>query len=1236
CTVAGTFAVGLEGPAEINAGQQTTLKAVVTLAGTRGTSSAVPADIARQFAYAWSSGPANLGKSSSATRSYRLDTPGTHTFTVKVTRHAMEAGRAVERTIGEKSWSIKVNKPGTPAATTAGAKPSAAGGTGAAAAARGAGAGASSAGGAAAAGAPAGSAAAPPSAASIPEVAFDPAFTAGTWSLQSATDETSPVDTGTKPCPDALRTEKNFYDDAKTKLRTEYTYYLDSGRTIRCGAEKRYYENGILQYEATRLHDAFEGRLTRYWGSGRTFDVTTFEDGTKSGLYVSYWSNGQLRSRGLFRMNRKYDAWSYFLQDGTLEAEGPYYRKFSTVVSNDVGCPIESNDPHHLNEGLYWQCGNRFGAWTFVRKGEKVTEIAQKRGDVDDQVDRDYWDRMAGSATLKGLEAEFTSVNGRLNAAEGEVAARPSCTDCRQTVRTLTMQLEKIGERMGVERDRLYAESRAKFVKAGSDVEAPEPPKAAPTAGTVTLSSTGAATSLASATSSATWSEFPKSVAWGDKPAIRVAASGGGPALFTAIGVTGFSGDAVRASGAQAASWNGLANALFAQGVSKGATRTIQVKHRGPGGLATRSYVYEWTEAGAISATLTVPGAINGRIVLGQSSAVRAAVATASQKPAAAYVYQWQPNPEVTFGAVETSAPQSSAVFTRLGPVKLWVTILQATGGRLATVGESNQADVEVVPPSVKLGVSAEPRPGREVRVTTTMTPEVTDRYVDFWWEVKGNVLQAGAAGNARSFSFRPKDTMPVTVTVHGKVRDGGDEFAKEDVVITPLAYDVRVSAPRAMGPTPQEWRPGVGGLGDVQRPIVVFQNVSMRADIAPAPGNASLRYAWTVSSDACSISNPVLQEPTFSCSQPGTFDVAVVVRDDLGCVLGSGTGRLPIARSVNDPVPPSTRPPATGTPAATPARPPVASDKPTPTTAKPPTAPPATMPPATTPATTPPATPPATTPPAAPPATKPPAAPPATKPPAAPPATKPPAAPTTAPPTTAPTMAAGSAALVTEAQGLYDAGKYADAAKAFDAVIAADPSSAAAFAGRGLSRYGLGDRAGALADFEQALRVDPNHADAYRGRSMVRRAANDFTGALADAQRAVALAPNQYRAYLTRGLAKQKVTDNGGALFDFTKAIELKPDYAPSYAYRASVRLEVMDYDGALADYNRYLGMNPNDSSATNNRGVVKDRLGDIKGALADFERAAALDPANTNATRNIGLARAKLKGGGGAPSEA
>ena len=86
-----------------------------------------------------------------------------------------------------------------------------------------------------------------------------------------------------------------------------------------------------------------------------------------------------------------------------------------------------------------------------------------------------------------------------------------------------------------------------------------------------------------------------------------------------------------------------------------------------------------------------------------------------------AYTYRWQPHPEVTFDKLDSTSPDVSATFTKPGKVKVWVTVLEKKDGALATAGESDQVELEIVVPN--LALAFEPKEayvGQEVKARVT------------------------------------------------------------------------------------------------------------------------------------------------------------------------------------------------------------------------------------------------------------------------------------------------------------------------------------------------------------------------------------------------------------------------------------------------------------------------------------------------------------------------------------
>lgn len=94
----------------------------------------------------------------------------------------------------------------------------------------------------------------------------------------------------------------------------------------------------------------------------------------------------------------------------------------------------------------------------------------------------------------------------------------------------------------------------------------------------------------------------------------------------------------------------------------------------------------------------------------------------------------------------------------------------------------------------------------------------------------------------------------------------------------------------------------------------------------------------------------------------------------------------------------------------------------------------------------------------------------------------------------TAPALAA-PAPNMEAARGLYDAGKYAEAADAFEALVAASPRDAALHYDLGDALYKAGRLGRATASFERAFALDPSDSDVrFNLAFALKRAGEDFT----------------------------------------------------------------------------------------------------------------------------------------------
>jgi hypothetical protein len=242
---------------------------------------------------------------------------------------------------------------------------------------------------------------------------------------------------------------------------------FDGKEKIRHGKETRWYDDGqTVEYAAFRRHGQFHGVMTRHWRNGQTFDTTTYVNGTKQGAYVSFWSDGKIRSRGQFSKNRKSGFWSYRLSDGSLEAEGTYYGKFSTII---VGCAKSATDiPDSADEGLNWECGNKFGTWTIPGGQEKAY---QERGDLDNEIQREIWKRPKSGleSSLESQEKSALDEILNLETQLGKVPANDSRLEGQ--IRNLRKKLQELGEEHRKESERLNQPIRERILAKEAKLE---------------------------------------------------------------------------------------------------------------------------------------------------------------------------------------------------------------------------------------------------------------------------------------------------------------------------------------------------------------------------------------------------------------------------------------------------------------------------------------------------------------------------------------------------------------------------------------------------------------------------------------------------------------------------------------------------------------------------------------------------------------------------------------------
>lgn len=112
------------------------------------------------------------------------------------------------------------------------------------------------------------------------------------------------------------------------------TYYYPNSRTISSqgnyqngspsGYWKQYYSNGNLMKEGNYSNGQLSGNWIFYYPSGIKKEEGNYQNNIKSGNWTYYYENGKISSQGNYSNGNKQGQWSYYNTDGTLNTSTTY------------------------------------------------------------------------------------------------------------------------------------------------------------------------------------------------------------------------------------------------------------------------------------------------------------------------------------------------------------------------------------------------------------------------------------------------------------------------------------------------------------------------------------------------------------------------------------------------------------------------------------------------------------------------------------------------------------------------------------------------------------------------------------------------------------------------------------------------------------------------------------------------------------------------------------------------
>ncbi len=264
----------------------------------------------------------------------------------------------------------------------------------------------------------------------------------------------------------------------------------------------------------------------------------------------------------------------------------------------------------------------------------------------------------------------------------------------------------------------------------------------------------------------------------------------------------------------------------------------------------------------------------------------------------------WQSEPGITFTPPTSLDQKTTALFDRMGAVRIWAEVQVPKGPVWETVAETEQQEVEVVAPKFTLVYQppeGKGKIGQEVRAKIATDPPLPAALLDFVWTNPGSTNRTHYEQNAGTIGFKPKDTKPLELLATACTPKGLETISeiKGSYVVTP--YTVRAEVVGTTGLVPQVWQEGKGLVNVPQGTYAADQQVRVRATLEGTPKPTDVRWNWTVNEGTSLVGGQTSAEATVSRHETGAAECSVEARDKDGVLLGRGSTSFSVTVSAAD-----------------------------------------------------------------------------------------------------------------------------------------------------------------------------------------------------------------------------------------------------------------------------------------------------------------------------------------------
>jgi tetratricopeptide (TPR) repeat protein len=198
----------------------------------------------------------------------------------------------------------------------------------------------------------------------------------------------------------------------------------------------------------------------------------------------------------------------------------------------------------------------------------------------------------------------------------------------------------------------------------------------------------------------------------------------------------------------------------------------------------------------------------------------------------------------------------------------------------------------------------------------------------------------------------------------------------------------------------------------------------------------------------------------------------------------------------------------------------------------------------------------------------------------------------------------------VAEGAVLAENGRYEEAIRIFDAVLARTPDYGPALANRAIAYAWTNRLAEATRDLEAAASVMPDAALLHRGRAFIAQRRSDDATAIAEFSRSLELEPDNRLALRSRAHMYQRAGNHAAALADADAFIAAHPEDPDAYVLKADLLMGQRQRSLAVVEAGRLIRLFPDNAYALAAAARIYDGLADRDRALAAVNQAIARDP--------------------------